>query len=83
MSNFYEALKQYFEDTPREKVLENWAKSAEFDKIGPSVDEFMKHTQAQRSYYNFVHPQAKQNPQEVTTSNYYPKFTSGFLMHLY
>jgi hypothetical protein len=39
--NFYEKLKEYFENTPREKVLEDWAKSAEFDNvsIGGTVDE--------------------------------------------
>jgi len=40
-NNFYEKLKQYFEETPREKVLEDWVKSAEFDKIGPTVDDYL------------------------------------------
>jgi hypothetical protein len=40
-NNFYEELKHYFETTPREKVLEDWNKSAEFDKIGPTVEEFL------------------------------------------
>jgi hypothetical protein len=39
--NFYEKLKQYFEETPREKILEDWGKSAEYDKVGPTVDEFL------------------------------------------
>lgn len=43
-NNFYEKLKQYFEETPREKVLEDWAKSAEFDKVGPTVDDFLNNT---------------------------------------
>lgn len=42
MNNFYEDLKKYFETTPREKVLEDWAKSKEFDKVGPTIDEFLK-----------------------------------------
>lgn len=37
--NFYEELKKYFEVTPREKVLEYWAKSAEFDKVGITVKD--------------------------------------------
>jgi hypothetical protein len=41
INNFYEELKHYFETTPREKVLEDWNKSAEFDKIGPTVEEFL------------------------------------------
>jgi hypothetical protein len=40
-NNFYEELKHYFETTPREKVLDDWNKSAEFDKIGPTVEEFL------------------------------------------
>jgi cystathionine beta-lyase family protein involved in aluminum resistance len=35
-------LKEYFKTTPREKVLENWAKSESFDEIGPTMDEFIK-----------------------------------------
>ncbi len=40
MSNFFEELKKYFEVTPRDKVLEDWAKSAEFDDVGPTVESF-------------------------------------------
>jgi len=55
-SNFYaalsfafsEKLKQYFEETPREKILEDWAKSAEFDNVGPTVDDFLNNTNKQR-----------------------------------
>jgi hypothetical protein len=43
-SNFYEKLKQYFEETPREKVLEDWAKSAEYNNVGPTVDDFLNNT---------------------------------------
>ena len=45
MNNFYEDLKHYFETTPREKVLEDWNKSAEFDKIGPTMEEFLESKQ--------------------------------------
>jgi len=38
--NFYGQLVKYFETTPRKKILEDWAKSAEFDKVGPTVEEF-------------------------------------------
>jgi hypothetical protein len=40
-----EELKKYFETTPREKVLENWAKSEPFDEIGPTMDEFLEQIQ--------------------------------------
>jgi hypothetical protein len=45
--SFYDALKEYFENTPRDKVLEDWAKSAEYDKIGPTVEEFLDNTNKQ------------------------------------
>ena len=38
-NNFCEALKNYFDTTPREKVLEDWAKSAEHDKMGVTVEK--------------------------------------------
>ena len=43
-NNFYEELKKYFEVTPREKILEDWNKSSEFDNIGPTVEEFLNNT---------------------------------------
>jgi len=36
-----EDLKEYFRITSREKVLEDWAKSAEYDNVGVSVSEFL------------------------------------------
>jgi hypothetical protein len=41
-NNFFESLQKYFKDTPKEKVLEDWAKSAEFDNVssgGESIEE--------------------------------------------
>jgi hypothetical protein len=43
-----EELKKYFQDTPREEVLENWAKSAKFDDVGPTMDEFLNLHRPQR-----------------------------------
>jgi hypothetical protein len=43
-SNFYEDLKKHFENTPREKLLEEWEKSAESDKVGPTVEEFLNNS---------------------------------------
>ena len=46
--NFYEKLKEYFENTPREKVLADWNKSAEFDKVGPTIDNFIENSNKER-----------------------------------
>jgi len=40
--NFHKQLKEYFNTTPREKVLEDWAKSSHLDNVGPTVDEFIE-----------------------------------------
>ena len=44
MKNFVEKLKKYFEETPREKVLEDWEKSKEWDNVGITVEEFLQNT---------------------------------------
>lgn len=41
MENFVDRLKKYFDETPREKVLEDWKKTKEWDKVGPTFDDFM------------------------------------------
>jgi hypothetical protein len=46
--NFYEKLKEYFNTTPREKVLEDWNKSAHLNNVGPTVDEFLKNSDEER-----------------------------------
>jgi hypothetical protein len=43
-SNFYEELKKHFENTPKDKLLEEWEKSAESDKVGPTVEEFLNNS---------------------------------------
>jgi hypothetical protein len=48
-NNFYEALKHYFDTTPKDKVLEDWDKSAEHDKIGVTVEEFLDNTKKQET----------------------------------
>ena len=45
MNNFFEDLKKYFETTPREEVLKDWAESEEFDKIGLTFKEFSEISQ--------------------------------------
>jgi hypothetical protein len=44
MENFMNELEKYFEETPREKIFEDWEKSKEFDNIGIAADEFLQNT---------------------------------------
>lgn len=40
--DFSSKLKEYFKNTPKDKVLEHWSESQEFDKIGPTMEEVIK-----------------------------------------
>jgi hypothetical protein len=42
-----EELKKYFVVTPRDKVLEDWEKSSEFDNVRPTVEEFLQQSKQQ------------------------------------
>ena len=74
MNNLIEDLKKYFETTPREKVLENWAKSELFDEIGPTMDEFLQVTNR--------HFKVKSEDPivgcEINKNEFGLKFSSGF-----
>lgn len=76
MNNFLEELKKYFEVTPRKEVLEDWAKSAEFDRVGPTVEEFLHNT---NQYYQ-IHSEEPIGECLTGINKYDPKFTSGFFM---
>lgn len=41
MERLLEKVKQYFANTPREQVEKDWAKTEEYDNIGPTIKEFM------------------------------------------
>lgn len=76
MNNFFEDLKKYFEVTPREKVLEDWAKSEEFDQVGPVMDDFL----AQTYWYCKIHLEDPLINCNTINNEYNPKFSSGFFM---
>lgn len=59
--NFYEKLVEYFKNTPREKVLEDWEKSAHLDDIKPTVDEFLENTNKQQIRIDY-----KKSDKEIT-----------------
>ncbi len=59
MSDLIKKLEEYFATTPREKVLEDWEKSKEWDKVGPTVDEFLRNNnriwvEQQQVIYKYV-----------------------------
>lgn len=42
MKSFYEELKRYFETTDKDKIKSDWEKYKHLDKVGITVDEFLK-----------------------------------------
>lgn len=73
MNDFFEKLKKYFEETPQEKIEEDWSRSSEFDKIGTTVEDFLVNSQ----YYHVV---SSQWHLENIMNDYSPKFSSGFFL---
>ncbi|MDP3441815.1 MAG: hypothetical protein Q8T08_03050 [Ignavibacteria bacterium] len=74
MNNFLEELKKYFEATPQDKILEDWAKSADHDNVGPTIEEFIKNSKYYHVYSNA--PNAGCIQPEINNLN--PKYSSGF-----
>lgn len=56
MENFAEKLKKYFEETPREKVLEDWEKTKNLDNVGVSFILPMKNKKPKIYYTNWIFP---------------------------
>jgi len=78
MENFIEKLTKYFETTPREKVLEDWAKTEKFGEVGPTMDEFLAQTEL-----NFKLKAKAGDPSlgcNLRINKYSPKFSSGFFL---
>lgn len=65
MGNFLEDLKRYFERNSREQILEDWAKTEEYDQTEILVSTFLN-IYAVQSTKNII-------------SKYNSNFNSGFL----
>lgn len=39
--NITEKMQEYFKNTPRDQVLKDWAKTAKYDYVGPTVEQFL------------------------------------------
>lgn len=76
MNNFFEELKKYLELTPQNKILEDWAKSAGHDDVGPTVEEFLRDSQ----YYNVYSKVPNEGCLQPTIDDISPKYSSGFFL---
>lgn len=77
MENMLEELEYYFRNTPKEEILKGWSKYAEYDKVGPKVNEYLEHLET-----HFKIPKQEHLEKELQSSqilNESPKFFSGFL----
>ena len=75
MMNFYEELEKYFANTPREKVLEDWAVSKNYDNVGPKVDDILKNL----TLYQTLTCEPFGFKLTIFNNIYNPEFSSGFL----
>jgi hypothetical protein len=73
MNNFLENLRCYFKDNSRERILEDWAKTEEFDQVGILMEDFLNIIKEYR-------PSVIKTNENITNS-YSPKFSSGFLLN--
>jgi hypothetical protein len=42
MAELLDKMEEYFKNTPKEKIQDDWKKSEQYDKVGITVNEFMK-----------------------------------------
>lgn len=46
-NNILQDLKDYFKNTPREQIEKDWAETEKYDKVGPTVSEFLEVTKSE------------------------------------
>ncbi len=74
MQNFLENLKKYLEETPYEEISRAWEKSAEMDKIGITVEDFLANSDANYSVTSHTPASSSFPPLNDLSS----EFSSGF-----
>lgn len=78
MKTYLDELKQYFENTPKQQVLKDFAKyDTEVNNVGPTVNEFLMSCQ---HYYAIGH--CPPNNFQIQNKNLSPKFSSDLFFAL-
>jgi len=80
-NNILQDLKDYFKNTPREQIEKDWAETEKYDKVGPTVSEFLEVTKSvnefsanPKFYFNPLvdkHPVPVKIIQEVKRKDYH------------
>lgn len=76
MRNFFEKLRKYFEETPQEIIREVWARTAELDEVGPTVEDFLAHPH----YYHICSGYPNEHFESNLINEFGPEFSSGFFL---
>jgi len=77
MSTILEKLKLYYQNNSAEKIKNDWVEFERYDKIGPTINEFLDQTiyhhkiEHQEEFWKF------NTLYEITTN---PKFSSDFFL---
>lgn len=71
MSSFLDGLRHYFETTPKEKILEDWAMTAQFEGVGITVEELLP------TAYSYA---LDIGESQKISANFNPEFSSGFFI---
>lgn len=79
MDAILEQLKEYFKNTPRDVVEKEWREYDKYNKIGPTVNEYL-------AFVSQVLVKAESKPIEPTkideTPNYYSEFFLYFCIKI-
>ncbi|TDD78408.1 hypothetical protein [Flavobacterium caseinilyticum] len=78
MNNILEDLKKYFQDTPQEQIMKDWAETEKFDKVGPSIEEFLTKT---KLYFKLEEEKLLLSQPNFLDNIKNPKYSSGFSLH--
>lgn len=78
MNNILEDLKKYFQDTPQEQIMKEWAETEKYDKVGPSIEEFLIKT---KLYFKLEDEDLVLKEQNFPKNIKNPNYTSGFFLH--
>lgn len=74
--NFLEELKEFFQTTPKDVILNEWAKTEEFDEIKPTVEDFISSSEV---HYKIHLDNPIDSGVHFSNNNLSPEFSSGFL----
>lgn len=78
MNNLIEDLKAYFNNTPQTKIDEDWAKYAEYDKVGPKVSDLLTHFETHFSYQE--NPEIEQELESNNIKSESPNLSGFFFV---